>query len=72
MEKINALASMNDDAMWREIRGIALGYGIRLPEATPPAADMDRIRGAIRGASGPNVSEALKIINNYRKGKGNG
>ena len=70
-EKLSAITSMNDDALWNEIRGIGACYGINLPEKTPPKSELDKVRYALSGTK-INLGEAIGIINNYRKGENNG
>ncbi|MBQ8528522.1 MAG: hypothetical protein IJ459_02165 [Clostridia bacterium] len=68
-EQIEAMVALPDDALWREIVKIAAGYGIALPEATPSHGDLEKLRGAVSG-SRLNMSDALRVLNNYRRGCG--
>lgn len=64
-EKIEALCAMPDDELWREVQKIASGYGFKLPDKVPSKEDMQKMRNAVCGTK-INLTEALKIINNYR------
>lgn len=67
-EKLDALCALDDASLWREIRRIASSHGLTLPENTPPASEMKRLREAVNGGARMNLSEAMKIINNQRRG----
>ena len=67
-EKLEALCALDDASLWREIRRIAASHGLTLPENTPPASDMQRLRATVSGGVKMNLSEAMKIINNQRRG----
>ena len=65
-EKLEALAAMPDDQLWREVVGIAGKFGYSLPETTPPHTELEKMRNAVR-AEKINVSEALRLVNQYKK-----
>lgn len=67
-EKLDALCALDDDALWREIRGIAATYGLSLPERTPPHSELEKMREAALGGARINLTEAMKIINRQRRG----
>ena len=54
-EKLKALLALEDDALWREIRGIASGFGFRLPEATPPKCELDKLRALAESDRTPSI-----------------
>ena len=66
-EKLNALTSMPDDKLWGEVRKIAKSYGFTLPEKTPNACEMQKLRGAVSNGGRLNLGDAVKILNEYRK-----
>ena len=66
-EKLNALTSMPDDKLWIEIRKIAKGYGFTLPENTPKACEMQKLRSVVSDSGKLNLADAVKILNEYRK-----
>ena len=66
-EKMDMLAKMNDAELWREIRIIAKGYGINLPDRTPSHEELEKVRGLISGGGKISLSDAYKIINQYKK-----
>ena len=61
-EKLEALAAMPDDKLWREVLRIASGFGYTLPEKTPPHEELEKMREAVRGDK-INVTEALRMVN---------
>lgn len=67
-EKLDALCALDDDALWREIRGIAAAYGLCLPERTPPHSELEKMREAALGGPKLNLGEAMKILNKQRRG----
>ena len=69
MEKLRALCALSDEELWREIRTIAGKRGLTLPEATPPHSEMERLRGAMSGGGGMNLMGAMRVINEYKRGK---
>ena len=64
--KLEALAAMPDDQLWAEIVKIADGFGYALPRQTPPHSELEKMREAAMSQK-INVSEALKIVNQYKK-----
>ena len=64
--KLEALAALPDDQLWAEIVRIADGFGYALPKQTPPHSDLEKMREAAR-AEKINVSEALRVVNQYKK-----
>ena len=72
-EKLAAFAALPDDRLWTEIVNLASSHGIKLSSAMPPPEEMKRLRGAILGGAKLNMSEAVRIVNQYSKrGKKNG
>ena len=68
-EKLEALCSLTDEELWREVRSIAGSHGFRLPENAPKHEELEKMRNAIRGGAKMNLSEAMRIINNQRREK---
>ena len=66
-EKLNALAKLDDDALWVEVKTIAARHGFKLPDATPKHEQMEKLRTAVTDTEKINLSGAIKIINQYRK-----
>lgn len=65
-EKLEALAALPDEKLWAEVVRIADIYGYSLPKETPSHTDLEKMRGAVRSDK-INVSEALKLVNQYKK-----
>ena len=65
-EQLDALVRLPDDELWQKIRSMAGGYGVTLPSATPSHSEMMQLRSAVNGNK-INLSEAMRLLNNYRK-----
>ena len=68
-DKLKRLSSLNDDALWEEIRAVGSAHGFKLPEKPPKGCELDKIRGALSSGDKINLGEAIRIINQCRKGK---
>lgn len=68
---LSRLVSLSDEQLWQTIRRIASQNGISLPEGTPPAHELARLRQAMSSTQNPNVAEAMDIVNQYKKQNGN-
>lgn len=66
--KLLSLAALPDDKLWAEVVRIAGSFGYALPEKTPPHEELEKMREAVR-ADKINVSEALRVVNQYKKTK---
>ncbi len=66
--QLEAIAAMPDDKLWATVVSMARGYGFSLPEKTPPHEDLEKLRAAV-SADKINVSDAMRLLNSYRKGK---
>ena len=65
--KLEALAALPDDRLWAEVVRIADSFGYSLPKQTPPHGELEKMRDAVRSEK-INVSEALRMINRYKRG----
>lgn len=66
-EELARIASLSDEELWKTVVAMGAKYGFKLPEQTPPHAELERLRGAVNGSK-LNLSEAVKVLNTYRKG----
>ncbi len=66
--QLEAIAALPDDKLWATVVSMAKGYGFALPEKTPPHEELEKLRGAVN-ADKINVSDAMRVLNSYRKGK---
>ena len=66
-EQMKRLAEKSDKELWEEIIAIAKRHGYTLSEKPPSHEDIERIRRALLGAEKISLSEATKIMNNYKK-----
>lgn len=65
------LCCLSDEEMWGEIRKMALAYGLRLPEGMPCAEDLKKVRCALDSGQ-ISTRDAMRIVNEYKRGKNNG
>ena len=65
-EQLDALIALPDDALWAEIVRMAKSYGFSMPERVPDHGELEKLRDTVRGSK-INTTEALRILNNYRK-----
>ena len=66
-EQLKALAQKSDQELWAEILALAKKHGYNLPEAMPKHDDIERIRRALLGVEKISLSDAVKIMNSYKK-----
>ncbi len=66
-EELKRLASQSDEELWQSISEIAKGHGINLPLNSPDKAELDKIRRAMLGVEKISLTEAMKIVNKYKK-----
>lgn len=64
---LSELSSMPDDALWQKIREIASTYGVRLGESVPTPTELEQVRNMCRGDSRLNMSQAVKLLNDYKR-----
>jgi hypothetical protein len=62
------LKNLTDDELWAEIRKMAAGYGLSLPDRTPSAGDLAKVRDALNIGE-VNMTDAMRIVNEYKRGK---
>jgi hypothetical protein len=65
-EKLEALAALPDDKLWAEVVRIADGFGYSLPKETPPHAELEKMRDAVR-QNKINVAEAMRVVNRFKR-----
>ena len=66
-EEMKRLAEKSDSELWNEIQSIAKKHGYTLPSAMPKHEDIEKIRRALLGVEKINLTDAAKIMNNYKK-----
>ncbi len=66
---LNELLRLDNEALWKTVLTIASLRGISLPQTPPPAEEFAKLRGLLSGAGSgkPDVAQALKILDDYRK-----
>ena len=66
-EKINRLAALPDEQLWKEIQSMLKKHGIFLPDRVPSTEDMKRLRDAFAVGEGISPMEAARFIGEYKK-----
>ena len=68
-EDLARLSALPDDQLWAEVQKVGKAHGFNLPQKQPSHQDMERLRGIVNG-SRINMSEAIRILNEYRRAGG--
>ena len=71
-QKLAEVVALPDKELWEMIRQLAASHGITLPERVPPHAELEKVRSALSHGASPNIAEAIRVVNSYRKGCKNG
>ena len=66
-EKIERLAALPDEELWKEIRSMLSKHGIHLPDRIPSHEDMKRLRDAFVLGEGISPMEAARFIGEYKR-----
>ena len=66
-EELKRLASQSDEELWQSISRVAREHGINLPKSSPDKAELEKIRRAMLGVEKISLTEAMKILNKYKK-----
>ena len=70
MEKLRALIALPDAELWAQARKMAAEYGFPLAERVPPHEELERLRNMVREGERIRLTDAAKIINQYRERRG--
>ena len=62
------LKNLTDEELWCEIRKMAAGYGLALPDRPPSSTDLAKVRDALNIGE-VNMNDAMRIVNEYKRGK---
>lgn len=65
--KLEEMLKLSDDKLWEQIVTIGASHGVRMPTKPPSKEQMARLRSCVSDGAKPNISEALKLLNTYRK-----
>lgn len=65
---ISRLQGLDDEALWREIRGMAKSYGLNLPDKTPTKGELEKVRSAL-SIGEISTAEAMRLVNEYKRRK---
>ena len=63
---VKRLSGLDDRALWQEIRRMAEGYGLKLPDATPAAGELSKVREALCVGE-ISTAEAMRMVNEYKR-----
>jgi hypothetical protein len=66
-EKLMELSKKSDGELWSAIGEIAARHGYSLPKASPPKAEMDKIRAIMGNADKINMRDAMRILQEYKR-----
>ena len=65
-DEMKRMAEKSDTELWAEIQGLAKRHGYNIPSAMPRHEDIERIRRALLGVEKISLTDAAKIIKNYK------
>ncbi len=66
---VKRLQGLDDAALWQEIRKMAMGYGLSLPDVTPAPADLMKVRRAL-DIGEISTTEAMRLVSEYKRRQG--
>ncbi len=67
-ERLSKFAELDDASLWSAMLGVAEAHGQKINAPMPSHSDMDRIRRILRGEEKIGMTEAMRILNSYKKG----
>lgn len=67
--KLEGLTQLTDEELWAQIRKMAEFHGLRLPAATPPHSELEKLREICRNDSKINLIQAMRVVNDLKRGK---
>ena len=65
-DMVKRLCGLDDGALWAEIRKIAGGYGLKLPDKTPTKAELRKVREALNLGE-IRTADAMRLVNEYKR-----
>ena len=68
-EKLEALASLDDDSLWKEIRTTAQKFGYTLPTEVPARSNMEKIREAMLSAEKLSAMDVARLLSSLKAKK---
>ena len=66
--KLKELSLLDDTSLWNQIRSIASGHGISLPEKVPSHSELEKLR-AIMLSDTINPLTAMRMLNSIKRGR---
>ena len=69
--KLDALAALPDEELWKKIREVADGKGITLPKEEPSKSDLLALRSILTGGEKLNMMAAARLIRDLKRGADN-
>ena len=66
--KLDAMLSLSDAELWKEIRKVAKAKGINMPEKTPSESEIRKVRSALSEAEKLNLASAMRLVNDLKRG----
>ena len=66
--KLQAMAALSDEDLWKEIQFAAKSKGLSLPEKSPSPSELQKVRDALSDVDKLKLSTAVKLINDLKRG----
>ena len=68
-EKLRALATLDDRALWTEIRDAAQKFGYTLPTEVPAHRDMEKLREAMLSTEKVSAMDVARLLSSLKAKK---
>ena len=68
-DMMERLLKQDDESLWKSIVSIAKSKGVTLPQKTPNPEEMKKLRGVLANPDKIDMVQAMKLLNQYRKGR---
>ena len=70
-EKLQEMLRLSDEELWREVQRLSASYGINLNGKAPTKEEINKLRSIASGER-INLTEAMKLMNEYKRRETNG
>lgn len=66
-QQMRALASLSDVELWEKVVSIGESHGFTVPKQPPSPEDMRRLRQVLTAGETIRLTDAVRLVNEYRK-----
>lgn len=65
---LQRVLSMNDGDLWKTVAMIASQNGLDLPQKTPAAEEMQKLRRALASVTDQDMADAARLVQEFKNG----